>query len=94
MLIDIVFSLDSVITAVGMVEQVGIMIAANVVALGMMLAASATIAGFVERHPTVKMLALSFLVLIGINLVAEGSGITSRRATPTSRCSSRSWWRC
>jgi predicted tellurium resistance membrane protein TerC len=74
MLIDIVFSLDSVITAVGMVDQVSIMVGANIIALGIMLAASGMIAGFVERHPTVKMLALSFLVVIGINLVAEGSG--------------------
>ena len=74
MLIDIVFSLDSVITAVGMVDQVSIMVGANIIALGIMLAASGVIARFVERHPTVKMLALSFLVVIGINLVAEGSG--------------------
>ena len=74
MVIDIVFSLDSVITAVGMVDQVSIMIAANVVALGIMLSASGPISAFVDRHPTVKMLALSFLVLIGTNLVAEGIG--------------------
>jgi predicted tellurium resistance membrane protein TerC len=74
MLIDIVFSLDSVITAVGMVEQVSIMIAANVIALGIMLGAAAAIGAFVDRHPTIKMLALSFLVLIGTNLVAEGVG--------------------
>ena len=75
MLIDIVFSLDSVITAVGMVDEVSIMIAANVVALGIMLAASGPISDFVDRHPTIKMLALSFLVLIGTNLVAEGFGV-------------------
>ena len=74
MVIDIVFSLDSVITAVGMVDQVSIMIAANVIALGIMLVASGPISHFVDRHPTVKMLALSFLVLIGTNLVAEGIG--------------------
>jgi predicted tellurium resistance membrane protein TerC len=74
MVIDIVFSLDSVITAVGMVDQVSIMIAANVIALGIMLAAAGPISAFVDRHPTVKMLALSFLVLIGTNLVAEGVG--------------------
>jgi predicted tellurium resistance membrane protein TerC len=74
MVVDIVFSLDSVITAVGMVQQVSIMIAANVIALGIMLGAAGPISGFVERHPTVKMLALSFLVLIGTNLVAEGFG--------------------
>jgi len=74
MVIDIVFSLDSVITAVGMVDEVAIMIAANVIALGIMLVASGPISAFVDRHPTVKMLALSFLVLIGTNLVAEGIG--------------------
>ena len=74
MIIDIVFSLDSVITAVGMADQVSIMIAANVVALGVMLFASRPISDFVDRHPTVKMLALAFLVLIGTNLVAEGFG--------------------
>jgi predicted tellurium resistance membrane protein TerC len=75
MLIDIIFSLDSVITAVGMVRQISIMIAANVIALGIMLAAAGPIAGFVDRHPTIKMLALSFLILIGTNLVAEGFGL-------------------
>ena len=74
MVIDIVFSLDSVITAVGMVDEVAIMIAANVIALVIMLFASGPISAFVDRHPTVKMLALSFLVLIGTNLVAEGLG--------------------
>ena len=75
MLIDIIFSLDSVITAVGMVQQVSIMIAANVIALVIMLAAAGGISGFVDRHPTIKMLALSFLILIGTNLVAEGLGV-------------------
>jgi predicted tellurium resistance membrane protein TerC len=74
MLVDIVFSLDSVITAVGMVDDVSLMITANVIALAIMLAASGPISAFVDRHPTVKMLALSFLVLIGTNLVAEGFG--------------------
>src|SRR5919199_6143268 len=74
MLVDIVFSLDSVITAVGMVDDVSLMITANVIALGIMLAASGPISAFVDRHPTIKMLALSFLVLIGTNLVAEGFG--------------------
>jgi predicted tellurium resistance membrane protein TerC len=74
MLLDIVFSLDSVITAVGMVDQVTIMIGANVIALGIMLAAAGGIGGFVDKHPTIKMLALSFLVLIGTNLIAEGVG--------------------
>ena len=74
MLVDIIFSLDSVITAVGMVQQVSIMIAANVFALGVMLVAASPISDFVDRHPTIKILALSFLVLIGTNLVAEGLG--------------------
>ena len=74
-LVDIVFSLDSVITAVGMVDEIAIMIAANVVALAVMLFASGPIAGFVDRHPTIKVLALSFLVLIGANLFAEGLGV-------------------
>jgi len=73
-IVDIVFSLDSVITAVGMVNDLGVMIAANVIALAFMLGAAGPIARFVDRHPTVKMLALSFLVLIGTNLVAEGLG--------------------
>jgi len=73
-IIDIVFSLDSVITAVGMTDQVAIMIAANLLALGFMLVASGPVSRFVDHHPTVKMLALAFLVLIGTNLVAEGLG--------------------
>lgn len=72
--LDIIFSLDSVITAVGMADDVSIMILANVVALVVMLVAARSIGDFVERHPTVKMLALAFLVLIGTNLVAEGMG--------------------
>jgi predicted tellurium resistance membrane protein TerC len=72
LLLDIVFSLDSVITAVGMADDVEIMIAAVILAMGVMLAAAGTIAGFVERHPTVKMLALAFLLLIGTTLIAEG----------------------
>jgi predicted tellurium resistance membrane protein TerC len=73
-LLDIVFSLDSVITAVGMVDQIGVMIAAVVIAVGVMMFSAAPIGGFVERHPTVKMLALSFLLLIGVNLIGEGLG--------------------
>ena len=74
MVIDIIFSLDSVITAVGMVDNIWIMVAANVIALAFMLLAAGPISRFVDRHPTVKLLALSFLVLIGTNLVAEGFG--------------------
>lgn len=72
LLLDIVFSLDSVITAVGMADDVGVMIAAVVIAVGVMLFASGPIARFVSQHPTIKMLALSFLLLIGTSLVAEG----------------------
>jgi predicted tellurium resistance membrane protein TerC len=72
LLLDIVFSLDSVITAVGMVEHVSIMILAVVVAVGVMLVSAGPISEFVERHPTVKMLALSFLLLIGVSLIGEG----------------------
>ena len=72
LLLDIVFSLDSVITAVGMVDRIEIMIAAVILAMGVMLLAAGRIAGFVERHPTVKMLALAFLLLIGTTLIAEG----------------------
>ena len=71
-LLDIVFSLDSVITAVGMVEHVGVMIIAVIVAVGVMLFSAGPISDFVERHPTVKMLALSFLLLIGVSLIGEG----------------------
>ena len=73
-LLDIVFSLDSVITAVGMVDQIGVMIAAVVIAIAFMMFAAGTVSGFVKRHPTVKMLALSFLLLIGVMLLAEGFG--------------------
>jgi len=72
MLLDVVFSLDSVITAVGMVRVVWVMAAAIIIAVVIMLVSVETIAAFVERHPTIKMLALSFLLLIGISLVAEG----------------------
>jgi predicted tellurium resistance membrane protein TerC len=71
-LLDIVFSLDSVITAVGMAKEVAIMVAAIVIAVGIMMWASGPLGDFVERHPTIKMLALSFLLLIGMALVAEG----------------------
>ena len=71
MLLDIVFSLDSVITAVGMVDEVGVMIAAVIIAVGVMMVAAGPISRFVDKHPTVKILALSFLLLIGMSLVAE-----------------------
>ncbi len=71
-LIDIVFSLDSVITAVGMAEHVGVMVIAIVLAVGVMMLSAKAIGDFVDSHPTVKMLALSFLVLIGVALLGEG----------------------
>jgi len=72
--IDIVFSLDSVITAVGMARDIEVMVAAIVVAVLVMMAAAGSIGRFVDRHPTVKMLALSFLILIGVALIADGLG--------------------
>jgi predicted tellurium resistance membrane protein TerC len=72
MLLDVVFSLDSVITAVGMVDEIAIMIAAVVCAVAFMMVFAGSISAFVDRHPTIKMLALSFLLLIGVTLIAEG----------------------
>jgi predicted tellurium resistance membrane protein TerC len=72
MLLDIIFSLDSVITAVGMADELVVMVAAVVIAVGVMLFSARTIGEFVERHPTLKMLALAFLLLIGTALIAEG----------------------
>ena len=72
MLLDIVFSLDSVITAVGMADDIVVMMLAVVIAVGVMFFSAGAISDFVERHPTVKMLALSFLLLIGVSLIAEG----------------------
>jgi predicted tellurium resistance membrane protein TerC len=71
-ILDLVFSLDSVITAIGMAQQIWIMVTAMVIAVGVMLAFAAPISTFVHRHPTIKMLALCFLILIGVMLVAEG----------------------
>jgi predicted tellurium resistance membrane protein TerC len=75
MVLDIVFSLDSVITAVGMAREVGVMVLAIVIAVGIMMTAVNGISRFIERHPTIKMLALSFLLLIGVTLVADGFGM-------------------
>jgi predicted tellurium resistance membrane protein TerC len=72
--LDIVFSLDSVITAVGMAQHISVMVVAMVVAVGVMLAFAGSIAAFVNRHPSMKMLALSFLLLIGVVLIADGMG--------------------
>jgi predicted tellurium resistance membrane protein TerC len=74
LLLDLVFSLDSVITAVGMSNQLPVMITAMVIAMVVMLASMGAVGGFVERHPSVKILALSFLLLIGVMLVVEGMG--------------------
>lgn len=74
LVLDIVFSLDSVITAVGMVSHVGIMVTAMIISMLVMLLSAGSISGFVERHPTIKILALSFLILIGVMLVAESMG--------------------
>jgi predicted tellurium resistance membrane protein TerC len=74
MLLDIVFSLDSVITAVGMVDELWVMVAAVIISVAIMMVAAEPISAFVHRHPTVKMLALSFLLLIGLSLLLEGFG--------------------
>ncbi|MEI6833613.1 MAG: TerC family protein [bacterium] len=74
MLIDLVFSIDSVITAVGMTQNLAIMVIANIIALAVMLIASGSISRFVDDHPTIKILALSFLLMIGLVLVGEASG--------------------
>jgi predicted tellurium resistance membrane protein TerC len=75
MLLDIVFSLDSVITAVGMADDIKVMVAAVVISVGIMMFAAEPISGFVNKHPTVKVLALSFLLLIGMSLVGDGLGV-------------------
>jgi predicted tellurium resistance membrane protein TerC len=73
-IIDIIFSLDSVITAVGLADQVSVMVLAILISVGVMMFSAKTIGEFVDRHPTIKMLALSFLVLVGVTLIAEGLG--------------------
>lgn len=74
LLLDVIFSLDSVITAVGMVDHIGVMIAAVMIAVGIMMFFAGIVSRFVDRHPTIKMLALSFLLLIGVNLIGDGLG--------------------
>jgi predicted tellurium resistance membrane protein TerC len=71
-LIDVVFSIDSIVTAIGIAEHIGVMIVAVIIAVGIMYAASGAVSGFIERHPTTRMLALSFLLMIGFALVADG----------------------
>jgi predicted tellurium resistance membrane protein TerC len=73
--LDMVFSLDSVITAVGMADQISIMVAAVILAVGVMMLSAKPISSFINRHPTIKVLALSFLLLIGVSLVGEGLGM-------------------
>ena len=75
MILDIIFSLDSIITAIGMANQLAVMAIAVILAVGVMMVASAPISSFVERHPTIKMLALSFLILIGVALLGDGLGM-------------------
>ncbi|RNC67308.1 MAG: TerC family protein [Desulfuromonadales bacterium] len=75
LLLDIVFSLDSIITAIGMASRLGIMVAAVVIAVGFMMFFSGKISAFVEKHPTIKVLALSFLLLIGVALIGDGLGM-------------------
>ena len=75
MVLDIVFSLDSVITAVGMADDLSVMVAAVVLAVAVMMLAAGSVSAFVEQHPTVKVLALSFLLLIGCSLIADGFGV-------------------
>jgi predicted tellurium resistance membrane protein TerC len=77
--IDIVFSLDSVITAIGMVNHIGVMVAAIMVAVAVMMFASNLIGDFIDRHPTIKMLALSFIILVGVALIADGFEIHIER---------------
>jgi predicted tellurium resistance membrane protein TerC len=72
--IDMIFSVDSILTAIGMADHVGVMIAAVVIAIGVMYVASGPVAGFIERHPTTRMLALAFLLMIGLALIADGIG--------------------
>jgi predicted tellurium resistance membrane protein TerC len=73
-LIDVVFSVDSIITAIGMAEHVGVMVAAVIIAVAVMYAASGAVSDFIHRHPTTRMLALAFLLMIGIALIADGAG--------------------
>jgi predicted tellurium resistance membrane protein TerC len=79
-IIDIVFSLDSVITAVGMVKEIWVMVTAIIIAVGIMIFASNPIGNFIDRHPTIKMLALAFLILVGMALVADGFGFDIPKA--------------
>jgi predicted tellurium resistance membrane protein TerC len=88
--VDIIFSLDSVITAVGMADQLWVMVAAVMIAMALMITAANPLAEFVSRHPTVKMLALSFLLLIGTVLIADGLHFHIPKGYGTARSPSRS----
>ncbi|MEJ2118974.1 MAG: TerC family protein, partial [Alphaproteobacteria bacterium] len=79
-MIDIIFSIDSIITAVGMAQHIGVMIAAVTVAIGVMYVAAEPVSKFIDRHPTTKMLALAFLMLIGVALIADGFSVHINRA--------------
>jgi predicted tellurium resistance membrane protein TerC len=92
--LDAVFSLDAVITAVGMVNHLPVMMAAVVIAMAVMLLASKPLTRFVNQHPTVVVLCLSFLLMIGLSLVAEGLASIFRKATCTPRLASRSSSSC
>jgi predicted tellurium resistance membrane protein TerC len=91
LLLDLVFSLDSIITAVGMTDHVAIMVIAVIVAVTAMLLAANPLAQFINKNPTVVMLALGFLLMIGMTLIAEGFGAHVQRATSTPRWRSRPW---
>ena len=93
MALDLVFSLDSIITAVGMTDNLPVMIIAIVIAILVMIFCAGAVSGFIERHQTVKMLALAFLLLVGTALVADAAHFHIRADISTSRSASRSWWK-
>ena len=90
-ILDMVFSLDSVITAVGMADDLAVMITAVILAVGVMMISARPVGDFVSDHPTVKMLALSFLLLIGTSLIADGVGFHIPKGTSTSQWAFQSW---
>jgi len=91
LLLDLVFSIDSIITAVGMTDDIAIMYIAVIVAVSVMLAAATPLANFIAKNPTIVMLALGFLLMIGTTLIADGRAFTCPRATSTRRWVSRRW---
>ena len=92
--IDMVFSVDSIITAIGMTEYIGVMIIAVTIAIAVMFIASEPATAFIKRHPTTKMLALAFLILIGALLVADGLGFHVPRGYVYFAMGFAAWWRC